>query len=198
MRVDERGLFCLEGEWEEDLADRTSIEPLLRLLEGIGECSDVIHRDVATRHEFVYYLNKWLAAEYAKYSVAYLSLHGSPGCLSLGVDQHITLDELAEAMDCRGEGRILYFGSCGTMAVDEHELRSFCRRTRIKGVVGYTKDLDWTESAAFDLIMLPELLRSSSLKPVYKRLRDDHPRFVHGLGLRMATAQWATDPSSRD
>jgi hypothetical protein len=50
------GVFCLEGEWNGRLDDRTSVEPQLMMLENMKYCARVIHRDVATRDEFAYYV----------------------------------------------------------------------------------------------------------------------------------------------
>ena len=52
------GVFCLEGEWDRDLRQRMSVEPVLELLERI-RLARYIHRDVATITEFEYYLKKW-------------------------------------------------------------------------------------------------------------------------------------------
>ena len=52
--------------------------------------------------------------------------------------------------------------------------------------------MDWLETAAFDFILLPQLLDSVYVKPIFTRLSRDHARFVTGLGFRMATATWAT------
>ena len=71
-----------------------------------------MHRDVATREEFGYYLREWLKAKYrVKYPLAYLAFHGSEGAISVGdgVDG-LRLDELAGLMGARATQRIIYFG----------------------------------------------------------------------------------------
>lgn len=186
-----RGIFCLEGEWEGLLTDRTSVEPPLRMLENMKGCSKVVHRDVATRDEFDYYLSKWLQKRYADFGLAYLAFHGDRGEINLGRDV-VTLDDIAETIEGRAVGRILYFGSCATLAVEDDVLEDFCRRTGARAVVGYTNYVDWLQSAAFDLILIPELLNSRYLKPIFPRLSKDYHYFVHTLGLRLATSSWST------
>ena len=44
------GVFCLEGDWDDNLRSRQSVEPMLQLLADCGELS-YIHRDVATRED---------------------------------------------------------------------------------------------------------------------------------------------------
>jgi hypothetical protein len=185
------GIFCLEGEWSNDLGDRTSVEPQLTMLHNMGYCSGVIHRNVAGRDDLRFYTQRWLQKKYVRYSLGYFAFHGDQGCIRLGRDD-LTLAELSEVLGRRAEGRIIYFGSCGTLAAPDHELQGFCRSTGIRAIVGYTRWVDWLETAAFDFILLPQLLEAAYVKPIYTRLLKDHARFVTGLGFRMATATWAT------
>ena len=63
--------------------------------------------------------------------------------------------------------------------------------TGAKAIVGYTRDVDWAESAAFDFTLLPTLLDRVDMKKLFTHLRERHPYFVEGLGLRIATSRWA-------
>lgn len=195
------GIFCLEGSWADngDLTDRTSVEQQLRMLESAGRCGKVIHRDVATQDEFNHYLKEWLKRKYgptqagaAGYRLAYLAFHGARGALMIG-KKELTLDDLAAVIGPdKAHDRILYFRSCSTMAATESELRAFCKQTGAKAIVGYTRPIDWLESAAFDCLLVPRLLDMKTMRPVFSSLLREHPKFVRRLGLRMATAQWAT------
>lgn len=109
----------------------------------------------------------------------------------LGRDE-LELEDLADIIGGGAEGRIVYFGSCQTLAATDEELQTFCKKTGIRAIVGYTRAVDWLETAAFDFILLPQLLDATYVKPIFTRLAKDHPRFVRGLGFRMATANWAT------
>jgi hypothetical protein len=188
-RMAQTGVFCLEGEWEDGLDSRLSVRPLLELIEAMRQSSGSVHRDVATRGELEYYLHRWIEDDSAKYDVAYLAFHGSLGAISLGAED-VTLAEIASIISGGAKGRTIYFGSCGTMDQPAADLKSFCRETGARGVVGYTASVGWSESAAFDLLLLPELLKGPSLKPLVARLASNHPRFVERLGLRIATSTW--------
>ena len=94
-------------------------------------------------------------------------------------------------IDRRLSGRILYFASCGTLSAPAAELSGFVDHTGVKAVVGYTRSVDWEESAAFDFTLLPELLESADIRKLFTRLSNRHPYFVDGLGFRVATRSWA-------
>lgn len=185
------GIFCLEGEWDPLLTNKLSVEPQLRMLANLGICKGVIHRDVATASEFRYYTNKWLQKKYAAYKVAYFAFHGTSSNIMLG-NKPLSLDDMATMVAGRATGRVIYFGSCQTLAAPEDELRRFCHNTGAKAVVGYTKPVDWLASASFDFMLLPELLRASSMKPVYTRLVATYPDVTKALGLRMAMKSWVS------
>ena len=183
-----QGIFCLEGDWGGSLIDRLSVRPGLDMLTRMRD-ERLIHRNAATKAEFEHYMSQWVTRRYAAFPLAYLSYHGRRGQLDLGGD-HLELAELAELVAGRLTGRIVYFGSCETLALGDDELRAFVTRTGARGIVGYTKQVDWARSAAFDFTLLPELLDSVDLRKLYSRLRRNHPYFVDGLGLRIATASW--------
>jgi hypothetical protein len=190
-----KGVFCLEGPWgtNGDLTNRSSVVHQLRMLESADYCAKVIHHDVATREEFDLYLKEWLKRKYAaNYPLAYLAFHGARGALMIGKSE-LSLTDLATliGMD-KARDRILYFGSCSTMSAPEVELRAFCEETGAKAIVGYTRTIDWLESAAFDCLLLPRLLDSIYVKSVFTSLEREHPTFVRRLGLRIATSRWAT------
>jgi hypothetical protein len=194
------GIFCLEGTWADhrELADRTSVVHQLRMFEDARACGKVIHRDVATRGEFDYYVREWpLKETYRReYPLAYLAFHGARGALWIGPESEpMTLEELKTTIGPgRAHNRILYFGSCSTMAANEDELQGFCKETGAKAIVGFTNNINWLESAAFDCLLVPKLLAMKNMRSVYTKLQREHPKFVQRLGLRMATSEWATVP----
>ena len=83
------------------------------------------------------------------------------------------------------------FDTCGSRRCADGLLLS----TKAKGVVGYTKDVDFAESAGFEIHLLMDLLNASSFKPAYQRLCNNHPVLSKRLGLRMASATWASPRS---
>ncbi len=187
------GIFCLEGEWEDRLTDRLSVRAGLDMLMTIRE-DRLIHRNAATSREFGHYFTKWTSHRYDAFPLAYLACHGCRGRVWLGGDE-LSLAEIADMVERPLKDRVVYFGSCGTVAASDDELADFVARTGVRAVVGYVGSVSWGESAAFDLTLLPELLDSVDMRKMFTRLRNRHPYFVDGLGLRVATASWVSPRS---
>lgn len=168
------GVFCLEGEWDPDLTKRASVLPVLELLERLGEIKQV-HRDVATVGELEHYLAKWRQQRYKDYRVLYLAAHGDKGSLSLSPDNGVEIDEIADMV---GEipGRYVYFGSCLTMFNGKDATR-FLEDTGAAGVLGYRREVDWVEGAAFEVILLSWLANhgvAQQPETLFKQLMRRH------------------------
>jgi hypothetical protein len=173
-------VFCLEGLWdEEEFADRTSVLPLLEFLERSG-IIDFVHRDVATRAELKWHLDRWLNQDNDFWTL-YLGFHGSSGCLYLSPAESVTLDELAVDLAARLTDCVLYLGSCSVVA-DGRGVGSFIDQTGARAVIGYRKDVDWLQSSAMDLFVLGTLayyaragtaLKTLENDPVTRTLRND-------------------------
>lgn len=147
-----RRIFCVEGAWSENLADTESVLPLLHLLQGVGKIES-IHRYVETREGLLKLLARWTQKKYAKWSIAYVAFHGSPGRLHLH-DEELKLEELADALRGKCRDRILYFGSCQVLRISEDDIKQFRKATGARAVAGYTSNVDWFESSAMNLLLL--------------------------------------------
>ena len=153
------GIFCIEGEWEPDLRKRDSVLPVLELLERLGMIK-WIHRDVASVSEARIYLEKWSQKRYDDYVVLYLATHGDKGKLKWGPHESMTLGELADVLGDIAESCWIYLGSCLTL-FNESDVRKFVKQTGVEAILGYRKEVDWIESAAFDVILLSEMANFS-------------------------------------
>lgn len=182
------GIFCLEGEWDEDIRGRLSVRPILELLEHLN-IAQWVHRDAATRSEFEYYLDKWTSNAYDEFEVLWLAMHGGRSTVALSGHEEgaVELDELEDMLKGLCNGRVIYFASCSTLKEDPKRLQQFARRTGARAVIGYRKDVKWTEAAAFEVLLLQELVTHVKSSGIFKRLRDDHPVLSKRLGLVIAT-----------
>ena len=152
------GVFAFEGDPEVDLRERYSVRPVLQFLNDL-EGLKYIFRDIGTPEELEFYVKKWTQAKYSEYQVGYFSFHGSPGALWFPDSRKsgISLDDLADWIDGRAEGRIIHFGACSVMRLGDRRLREFLETTGARAVTGYRTDVDWLEAMAFDALMLGAL-----------------------------------------
>lgn len=181
-----QGVLCLEGNWDHRhrLTNTSTVRPILDLLAGQKQIN-FIHKDVATADELKHYLRKWLQKQYQAYNIGYLAFHGAPGALCVGKED-VSLDELAEIIDGKGSGRILYFGSCSTLATDqEDEIKQFLKKTKIKAVCGYSEEIPWIESAAFEVLLIDALSSYQRIHAANNFLQKDYPNLCKRLDFRM-------------
>lgn len=187
-----KGVFCLEGDWEKDLRGRTTVSPVLELLERSHyPAIRSIRRDVATPGELEHYLKKWRLKKYDAYPILYLGFHGDPGTLFMraGKKEPVELEWVGERLEGRCRGRIIHFGSCGTLAVHGKRLNRFLEQTGALAVCGYRADVDWIQSAAFELILLSTLqfntFTKAGLSAAERRVRQDAGTLARVLQFRM-------------
>ena len=178
------GVLCLEGEWY-GADDRTSVQPLLDMLERSGHIT-MMWRDVATREELRFYVERWAHKRWSTYPLLYLGFHGAPGEFFVG-NTPVTLDDLAADLEGKCVGRILHFGSCATLAVAPGELEVFRRRTGAHAVSGYTAAVDWLEASAFEILLLNELIKSGEVETVQQRISVEHAKWAQALGFTITT-----------
>lgn len=150
----------------------------------------LVHRDIATRPELEYLLDKWLRMK-SRYDVLCLAFHGSAQTLHLGAED-VTLDDIADILENRCQNRTVYLSSCSTLAASDDVLRDFCRRTKARAIVGYTRNVDWVESVAFELILISELAHRTNMKPAYDAIVKNHRGMASRLGFRMAHTDWVS------
>jgi hypothetical protein len=169
-----KGVFCLEGSWFGS-ADRSSVEPVLALLERLdGVHVPYVRRDAITREEFFRYIDIWRQSGLRRYPVLYLGFHGERGQLVVGDGRHrkskVSLDALEEALEDKAYGRLIHFGSCSTLALHGRRLNRFLARTGALAVMGYRGEIQWVESMAFELLLLGMLQKCSMTRSGMRRL----------------------------
>ncbi len=177
------GILCLEGGWSSSLAARESVEPLMMYLERVGQIR-YIHQRARTLEAALEVLQKWPQHQYRTYSLGYLGFHGSAGALDFG-HRKLTLDALGRHLAGKCSGKTLYFGSCSVLDVPKRKIEAFRGIVRARCVAGYTRHIDWYESAAFDLLLFEALTRYQRIDAVDNWLRRQYPGLVRQLGFKM-------------
>lgn len=177
---------CLEGRWAPELTDRQSVLPVLELLES-QDWIRYFHRPVDTKAQLLSDLKRATQLRYRRYEVLYLGFHGSPGALHIGNDK-VTLEELACPIAGQYRGRTVHFASCSTGYRRRRDLvdklEAFRQATRAKTVTTYTRDVDWTESAAFEVLLFSWLASYGANQSGWalKRVFREYPDLTKTLG----------------
>lgn len=177
-----RGIFCLEGPWSPKLTDRSSMRPVLEILENRKEAK-FIHRDVSTREELASYLEQWTEKQYKDFSILHFSSHGSTGGIHLG-RKFVGLDEIADVFEGRCKGRVIHFDSCETLDLPLGEIQAFRKVSGATAVTGFTKSIEWMPSAAFTLNLFYELAPSVQVPAALRRMKELHGRACKEFGFR--------------
>ncbi len=171
------GVFCLEGAWNpDDLTDRSSVLPVLDVLERL-ECIDYVHRDIGTRAELEHYVRRWIE-ENLDYRLLVLAFHGSVDrdgvrslWLSAETDGTVTIDHLTGLLAGQLEGCVVHLGSCSVVDARDPAWSTFLHRTGAAAVMGYDRDIDWVDSAAWELILFGTLARYKQLGSALNALK---------------------------
>jgi len=181
-------IFCIEGNWDVDLSVRSSVRPMLELLEATEDVK-FVYRDCSTIPEFEFLVKKWRQKGYAAYRILYLAFHGYEGRLSIYGSKEMSLGDLAELLEYRCYGRVIYLGACSVLNLARSDITEFLDRTGAQAVCGYTEAVDWTKSTALDLIVMSILQERAfdraGLLVARKRIHAAAGRLVSSLGFKM-------------
>jgi len=185
------GVLCLETYYSSEPHDRSTVRGLLEVLETNSNVS-VVHRHVAERDDFEWYIENYWVAD-PRYDVLYVASHGKGGSISDENDAKMSYQWLRNRIATKGGGRVVYLSGCETLQVSEQVLTRFTEATRAAAVAGYTKNVDWLESAAMDLIALGALAERgpgatgvwrSSPAETLQNVEREHAGFAARLGWR--------------
>ncbi|MFA6152670.1 MAG: DUF6642 family protein [Chitinophagaceae bacterium] len=194
------GIFCIEGFWYGDHRDRTSVYPVLELINNIEKLPFIHHR-CGTVEEFKFSIERWKTKSFhSKYPILYLAFHGEKGLIKIG--RHtITLVQLAEILGTKCEGAVIYFGSCETMKMDKRHLQNFMESTRTLSVLGFKQEVNWLRSASFDIQMLSFFLHekfdSQGIRKIYKEIQSNCKSLIKELEFRMEINEKVSFPRKR-
>jgi len=194
-----KGIFCLEGDWSNDLKRPFSVRPVLEMLDQ-WETNGArhIYHDVATADELWYYLKKWRQKRFESHPILFLAFHGIRDGIRVGDGRtEITIDDIENVLEGQCAGRIVHFGSCEVMDIHGHRIRRFLRRTRALAVSGYRNVVDWNQSAAFELLMLAAMQEGAQTVAGIKKIRKTIARNAHGLEKALNFRILPRDPVAR-
>lgn len=184
--MEERGIICFEtGEFAKyNTADQFKAQPLLEFMKQQMHV-DYIYRQIATRQELEYYLQKIGEKHYQnKFGIIYFSFHGTPGhlCLSQNGKNDLSFDDIAEmvAPYQSFSGRHIHFSSCETLNYEEEKIKNFKRNTGAKTISGYTKTVDSNPAFINELAYFHQITNYSL--PTIKKHMQDYQSQIDKLG----------------
>ncbi len=150
-------IWLMEGEWSNSVTDRSSVQPALSILEEL-KLAKLTRRHINREDDLVEELRKWGLKSNASYGVGYLALHGTPSSVYVRSEK-VPLRHLADRLadlDVDLTGRVLHMGSCAVLRRKEGA-QKLLDATGLSLITGYTKNVDWVESMAFDLLLIGAL-----------------------------------------
>ncbi|MDE0050465.1 MAG: hypothetical protein OXO52_11805 [Rhodospirillales bacterium] len=121
-----------------------------------------IHRTALTMEEFAFQLDRWIELETPEYPILYLGYHGEAGNISLaegydGILNQVTFEAMTSQLAKRCLNRVVHFASCSTLDLETPVANNFLVQTAASAVSGYTEEVDWIQSLAFDLMYLERM-----------------------------------------
>ena len=185
-----KGIYCLESMWTNSVKDKTSVKPILELMERAEVCEHLYHK-CATRVEIEFMLKKWrLQSVQNKYPILYFAFHGQAGALQLNEKNEVlTLAELGDILENSCQGKVFFFASCETLNIDERLVQSFLYKTGAIAAIGYKMTVDWMMATAFELLVLNALQEdkfdSKGILNVKSTIKDNSGNLHKLLKFRM-------------
>ena len=197
-----KSVYCIETVWY-GRKDRISMRPILQTMEEFYGTS-YVHRDAATKSEFINYINKWInidddPKDKLKYPILYMGFHGKEGEIQFekknGKKHPGRVHELEKVLDGCCENRLVHFSSCKTLK-NKRDRKIFLKNTKASAVSGFTNNVDWMECASFELLYMSKLqeytdpkLSPKVAKCVYDELnKDPMKELTRHLGFFMEIA----------
>lgn len=103
------------------------------------------------------------------------------------------LAEVAEWAQDKCGGKRLYFGSCSVLRATDAALHEFLSETDAAPICGYTRDVDWVESSAFETVVLDMLANGRRHNAAEMRMGSTHwAPLAKCLGFRIVYANGRT------
>lgn len=176
-------VFCLEGDWENDLRKKSSISAALEFLRT--NCNiNYIHKNCGTKENLVYYLSRWKQKRYEAYSICYLAFHGYPETIKVG-QETLALPELAELLNGSCVNKIIHFGSCNTLDTNERKVKKFLKTTQALCVCGFRTDIDFLESSVFDMLLMQKFQEYKNIQAVDRDLKKNYRKLISKLDFKL-------------
>lgn len=173
-------IYCIEGNWNDNPRSNQSVKPILDLLYSFYKVK-YIYRKCVTRDEFLEGLQTFTQKRYSNYTILYIAYHGQKNCIDFGNDNFITLQEIANVLEGKLNGKIVHFGSCSTLHTSLKNIADFITRTGCSLMSGYRKDIEFFSGSAFELVYFELLQQFTSLRKIQSTVTKKYQTFVENI-----------------
>jgi|GEM_PF-139932 len=196
-----KGIYCLEGLWDYNLRDKSTVQPILELLEKSDICSHMYH-SCATKDELEFFLKKWKQKKInKKFPILYLAFHGSKGNILITHNKTYSLKELGTMLEGSCDGKVIFFASCETLNTDERKIQSFLKQTNAIAAVGYKQEVEWMLATAFELLVLDAFQQdrfdSRGIQNIEEKIKTEYGKLHQLLYFRMVINKHVHFPRKR-
>ncbi len=80
-----------------------------------------------------------------------MAFHGQKNKIQIGTS-HYTLDQIGNQFENLLNDKIIHFGSCKTLFIEEEKAKEFLFKTGAVAISGYAKNIDFISSTVFDVL----------------------------------------------
>lgn len=177
------GIWAIESEWSSRATDVRSVVPVLEALKAAG-AAKYVHQRVNSKEDFFKQVNRLGQKQYEAFTIGYVAMHGSPGKVHVG---RTSIDLLAEAERLppgRLASKVLHFGSCSVLTDDDQQ-QKLLECLGAKAVTGFTKDVDWFEGLAFEILLFEALTHYERIHAAENYIRKNFGELADRLGFVM-------------
>jgi hypothetical protein len=178
------GLWVMEGNWSASVRDVRSVDPVLSALQGDRRARH------ATRHindpdDLAQALKQWGQRQHDGFNIGYVALHGSPATVHIG-RKSVDLGRLGESLPpATLMKKALHFGSCSVLDMTPRRRETLRKALGVKVISGFTTDIEWFESLAFELLLFEALTRYRRPSDAESYMKKTHSAFARRLGFVM-------------
>jgi hypothetical protein len=174
-----KSIVCLESFWTTDIENRLSVKPILEIASKKYYTKSVF-LSCNTLQELAF--NLTVAPNKNGYAILYLAFHGYPGGIYIP-GLKVNIETIADFMGKRFSNWIVFFGSCKTLDIEKERISQFMQKTNILMAVGYKRIVNWTESAALDLLLLNSIQEYRDMKKFWSGFRKSYRNLIIRTGM---------------
>ncbi len=184
MNNKKKDIFCLEGDWNDNLKHKSSILPALELLELNNRITS-IYKTCGSYEEFEVRLNQIVSTpkKYKSFEIIYLAFHGSKNKIFIGNEAY-SLEEIATTFKGKLNDKIIHFGSCKTLSINKKQADKFLEVTGAKAISGYGKNVAFISSTVVDILFFEMCQKFERLHSIRENMHNHYGDLCSALDFK--------------